>query len=325
MKNIAIVGATGLVGMRLVRLLEQVRGVRLRLFAHASAGSTLELRGRSVTVEPCENIAGANLDYALFMTPAEVSARFIPALVRQGVVCIDNSAHFRLKRGVPLVVPSVNGESARGHLLIANPNCSTIQVVIPLHALLPLEPYAFTAVTYQSASGAGGEALKELTERRGYGELHALRHPLYDNLLPMIGNIREDGSTDEERKLVDESRKILALPRLKVNSFCCRVPVSVGHGVFVNVRMRKKADISDIRALLQREKDIILLDEAEGGVYPMPLTLRNTRYVGVGRVHRDPTGEGWNFFCAADNLLRGAAYNAYEILMNRLAEDSPCL
>ncbi len=325
MKNIAIVGATGLVGEKLLSLTEGLRGVRLRLFGNASVGKTVVLRTRTATVESCEALLRAKSDIAMFMTPNEVSAQYIPQLVKRGVICVDNSSHFRLRHNVPLVVPCVNGESARGKLLIANPNCSTIQTVIALNALKDFCPQKMTAVTFQSASGAGKEALDDLEQRRCYGKLRQFRHPLYDNLIPMIGELRPDGTTTEERKLTDETRKILSLPRLKVNAFCVRVPVSVCHGVFVNVQFKRKADVAEVKEALRGAPNVLLLDEPQCQLYPMPLTLRNTKYVGVGRVCKDPTGNGINFFCVADNLLRGAAYNAYEILLDKLREDKTCL
>ena len=141
----------------------------------------------------------------------------------------------------------------------------------------------------------------------------------------MIGDLLPDGTTTEERKLTDESRKILALPRLKVNAMCVRVPVSVGHGVFVNVVLRDKFTVDEVRSLLKNAPNVLLLDDAECGLYPMPLTLRNTKYVGVGRITKDPTANAINFFCVADNLLRGAAYNAYEILLDKFKEEQTCL
>lgn len=325
MKNIAIVGATGLVGERLVALTDALPRVRLRLFGNVAVGQTVRLKHGDVTVEDCENLLFSKPDYAMFMAPNEVAARYIPKLVREGTVCIDNSSQFRLKKDVPLVVSCINGVESRGRRLIANPNCSTIQTVVALNPLKRLHPVKLTAVTFQSVSGAGKAALGDWSEQRGYGKLQAFRHPIYDNIIPLIGEPLPDGFTTEERKLLSESRKILSLPRLKVNAMCVRVPVSVGHGVFVNVAFREKFTLDDVRALLKNAPNVLLLDDAECGLYPMPLTLRNTKYVGVGRLTKDPTANAVNFFCVADNLLRGAAYNAYEILLDKLKENKSCL
>lgn len=325
MKIIAIVGATGLVGEKLISLVENIPNVRLKLYGNSAVGQKIKLRHGVATVESCENLLHAKIDYAMFMAPNEVAARYVPRLVKRGVVCIDNSSQFRLRKDVPLIVSCINGRQARGHNLIANPNCSTIQTVVALNALKCLAPTRLVAVTFQSVSGAGKSALEDWQLRRGYGKLQCFRHPMWDNLLPMIGEIRSDGFTTEERKLTDESRKILGLPHLKVNAMCVRVPISVCHGVFVNVTFKEKFQLETVRNLLKNAPNVLLLDDAESGLYPMPLTLRNTKYVGVGRVAKDPTANAVNLFCVADNLLRGAAYNAYEILLDRLKEEKPCL
>lgn len=323
--SIAIVGATGLVGEKMTALADGLPNVRLRLFANSSAGKKIRLKNRTATVEPCENLLSAKIDYALFMAPDEVAAEFVPPLIKRGVVCIDNSSHFRLRKDVPLVVPCINGETAKGHNLIANPNCSTIQTVIVINALKSLCPTKMVAVTYQSVSGAGAEALSDLNEKHCYGKLAAFRHPIYDNLIPAIGQIRPDGFTSEERKLSDESRKILDLPKLAVNAFCARIPISVCHGVFVNLHLRERVNLEHIADLLKSAPNIILLNDAECGLYPMPILFRNTGYVGVGRLVKDSTANAINFFCVADNLLRGAAYNAYEILLYKIKERETCL
>ena len=314
MINIAIVGATGLVGEKLTELVEKLPKTNVRLFGNTSVGNKVPFRGNEVVVEPTENLLKGHIDYAMFMATNEVSAEFIPKLVAKGVTCIDNSSFFRLKRDVPLVVPCINGDKIADSKLIANPNCSTIQVVIAVNALKSLQPTRLTAVTYQAVSGAGKAALTDLTEEHCYGKLCGFRHPIYDNVIPMIGEMRPDGFTSEERKLTDESRKILDLPKLQVNAFCARIPVTVGHSVFVNLQLKEKVDLEEIRHLLRNAKNVLLLDDATNGLYPMPMTLRNTKYVGVGRITKDPTANAVNFFVVADNLLRGAAYNAYEIL-----------
>ncbi len=322
--TVAVVGATGLVGQKLTELLSCHSDIRLRLFANNSAGKRVPLKYGSAIVERCEALTDKLPDFAMFMTPNEVAAKYVPQLVKKGVTVIDNSSFFRLKKNVPLVVNCVNGERARGHRLIANPNCSTIQTVVALNPLKSLGLKKLTAVTYQSVSGAGRDALGDLYEQRCYGKLKAFRHPIYDNLIPQIGDVLPNGSTTEERKLTNESRKILQLPRLKVNGFCVRVPVSVCHGVFVNVELQQKVDLDQIRTLLKNAPNVLLLDDASCGLYPMPLTLKNTKYVGVGRIAKDPTCNGVNMFVVADNLLRGAAYNAYEILLCKLRENK-CL
>lgn len=322
MKTIAIVGACGLVGDKLVNLLQdRLTGLNVRLFGNSSVGTRVNFRNKPTVIESCDKLIGGGIDYAMFMASNDVAMEYAPKLARQGVTCIDNSSAFRMNKDVPLVVPCINKELIRGKKLIANPNCSTIQVVIALNALLDLQPTKMTAVTYQSVSGAGKAGISDLEKQRGYGRLECFSHPIYDNLIPCIGKIQNDGFTDEEQKLVYESRKILNLPRLKVNGFCARIPVSVGHGVFVNVHFKQKFQLNEVRDLLKNAPNVLLFDDAENGIYPMPLMLRNTKYVGVGRITKDRTANAVNFFVVADNLLRGASYNALEILTEALKYD----
>ena len=322
MKTIAIVGACGLVGDKLIDLLsERLPKTSVRLFGNSSVGTRVIFRNKPTLIEDCKALLNGDIDYAMFMATNEVSQEYIPKLVKLGVTCIDNSSAFRLRRGVPLVVPSINGELIRGAKLIANPNCSTIQVVMAVDALKEMQPTKMTAVTYQSVSGAGKSAIGDLTEQRNYGKLACFSHPIYDNLIPCIGKIQSDGFTDEEHKLQNESRKILNMPRLKVNSFCARIPITVSHGVFVNLHLKEKVDLKKIRNLLQNAPNVLLFDDAEKGVYPMPIMMRNTKYVGVGRITKDPTANAVNMFVVADNLLRGASYNALEILLESMKQD----
>lgn len=321
MKTLAIVGASGLVGGRLVNIVNDKRpALAVRLFGNSSVGSKTEVLSRRVTIESCDRLLCGNVDYAVFMANEDIAKRYIPPLSQKGVTCIDNSAYFRLKRDVPLVVPCINGDEIADSKIISNPNCTTIQVVLAINAIKKLEPVKITVATYQSASGAGKEGLVDLTDRATYGRLKSFAHPIFDNLIPCIGSQNANGITSEELKLVNESRKILRMPRLKVNGFCCRVPVSVCHGAYVNVRFRHKADIEEIRNLLMNAPNVLLMDGT--GVYPMPTTLRNTKYAGVGRIYADPTdSKSVNMFVVADNLLRGAAYNAYEILEEVIKRD----
>ena len=322
MKTIAIVGACGLVGDKLVNLLQdRLLGANVRLFGNSSVGTRVYFRNKPTVIESCDQLLNGGIDYAMFMASNDVAKEYAPKLVKQGVTCIDNSSAFRLDKNVSLVVPCINGELIRGKKLIANPNCSTIQVVIAINALIEMQPTKMTAVTYQAVSGAGKTGISDLAEQRCYGKLQCFSHPIYDNLIPCIGKIQDDGFTDEEQKLVHESRKIMNLPHLKVNSFCARIPVSVGHGVFVNLHLKEKIDLSKIRCLLRNAPNVLLFDDAENGIYPMPMMIRNTKYVGVGRITKDHTANAVNFFVVADNLLRGASYNALEILIQAMKYD----
>lgn len=314
MKTLAIVGASGLVGESLVQIVAGKNlNVAVRLFGNTSVGRKIDYCGKRIKIEPCEALLDGGIDYAMFMANELVASRYVPILSERGVICIDNSSRFRLKSGVPLVVTSVNGETIGKSKIIANPNCSTIQTVIAVNALKSLEPTKLTAATYQSVSGAGRDGITDLENKRGYGNLKQFAHPIYNNLIPSIGQSASYGLTSEEWKLVKESRKILDLPKLKVNSFCCRVPVTRGHGVFVNLTCRKKIDIDEVKSLLSSSPNVIVMDGEN--LYPMPINIANTKYVGIGRITRDPSNaHAVNMFVVADNLLRGAAYNAYEIL-----------
>ncbi len=249
----------------------------------------------------------------MFMANEQVAAEYIPKLARQGVVCIDNSTRFRLNKNVPLIVPQINSEKIGQCKIIANPNCTTIQVATALNALIPLQPYAICVATYQATSGAGKDGLADLVEKNTYGRLKSFRHPIFDNLIAQIGEILPNGHTSEEEKMKYESRKILNLPRLKVNAFCVRVPVTIGHGAFVNVKFKQRFSLQQARELLEKQPNVLTFDDVVKGIFPMPTLLRHTHFVGVGRLHSDGAN-GLNMFVVADNLLVGAAYNAYGIL-----------
>ncbi|MCM1290259.1 MAG: aspartate-semialdehyde dehydrogenase [Corallococcus sp.] len=314
MANIAIVGAGGLVGGKLTEILaDKLSEHKLRLFGNASAGKKVCCFGKNLVIEHVDELHKTPLDYAMFMAGSEVAKEHIPALSESGVVCIDNSSAFRMQKGVPLVIPQINGHTVGCCKLLANPNCTTIQVAIALHAVADLKLRSVTVATYQAVSGAGREGLADLQEKRTYGKLKCFPHPIFDNVIAQIGDVLPDGTTVEERKMRNECRKILEMPDLAVNSFCVRVPVSLGHGAFVNVKTETKPDLEKVRMMLKREKDVLVFDNVEHGVLPLPSVLRHTHFVGVGRVSADDSG-GFNMFVVADNLLRGAAYNAYQIL-----------
>lgn len=311
--SIAVVGANGLVGTKLTEILaDKFPNEKLLLYGNASVGQRVFLSGKAHKIMPLSQILQDLPNYAMFMANEEVARQYIPQLSRS-CVCIDNSSAFRLKRGVPLVVPQINGQTVGCSKVISNPNCTTIQVAIALSALKSLNPQKLTVSTYQAASGAGRDGLDDLQEKRSYGKLKCFPHPIYDNLIAQVGEILPDGTTTEEQKMRNETRKILDMPKLTVNCFCVRVPISIGHGAFVNLKFGKKFTIEEVKTLLKSEKDLLVFDNAENKLYPMPQVLRHTHFVGVGRIHSDGE-DGLNMFVVADNLLRGAAYNAYQIL-----------
>lgn len=314
-KVVAIVGATGLVGERATLLCDGKLGDRvcLELYAEKSAGKRIAVGHRVLTVKSVEELPKSKAEYAIFAASNEASARFVPMLTEHGIVCVDNSSEFRLKKGVPLVVPCVNGEEIGKNTLVCNPNCTTIAFCIFLNALKNFEPTTATVATYQAVSGAGRAGLEDLGQKRTYGRLQAFNHPIADNVIPQIGEFEPSGHTVEEMKMQRESRKVLGLPKLQVNCLCARIPVTVGHGFFANVKFGKKVDLDGVRSKLKNRENLLLLDSTSAEVYPMPMLVRNTKYVGVGRLHMCPDGS-LNAFVCEDNLLRGAASNAVEIL-----------
>lgn len=303
-----------MVGSRLANLIaDKCNDISLSLFGNKSANRRVAICNKCYTVLPVHSVVEQQLDIVAFCTEAEVSAKWIPKLTAKGVACVDNSSYFRNKRGVPLIVPGVNDSSLPTSLLYCNPNCTTIAVAIALKPLLPLGLSSVQVVTMQAASGAGSGGLEDLTSQAGYGRLKQFAHPIWDNVIPAIGQACTSGYTTEEIKLQKELKKILELPRLAVNSFCCRVPVTVGHCAVVTVRVKSNVSVDCVRRLLSTQSKLLLLDEAQSNLYPMPMMLRQTSLVGVGRVVKCGQNR-FNMFVVEDNLLRGAAYNAYEIV-----------
>ena len=312
--KIAIVGASGLVGESLCGIIaDKLPEATLQLYGNKSVGAKVCYRNKRYTILPTKSILDNPPDVAMFMANEIVAKEFVPSLAKMGVVCIDNSSYFRLETGVPLVVPCINGDTVGKNKIIANPNCTTIQIAIALNCLKPLLPYKITVATYQATSGAGRKGLLDLTEKREQGKLKAFAHPIENNLLPLVGSITESGYSTEEIKMQNECVKILDMP-LAVNCFCARVPVTVGHSAFVNVQFEKPFTLPQIRQLLEGESNVLTFFEPYDNLLPMPMGIRGSKYVGVGRVFRDQTSNGINMFVVADNILRGASYNAYEIL-----------
>lgn len=316
MKTIALAGVGGLVGDKTLQLLQaNLAGrVNLRLFGRSEAGKRVQFGGKWVTVEPFDRLLDGVIDYALFTATEEISAKYVPLLAQCGTVCMDNSAVFRLSDGVPLVVPSVNGRQAKGNI-IANPNCVTIPVAMVVNALRDLAPTKVSAVTYQAASGGGKEGLADLVLRRKNGRTKCFETQIFDNVLPLCGKMTDDGHTTEEHKLTNELPKILGMQRLAVSCFCVRVPVTVGHSVVLNITFDGSVTTDEVKERLAKATDILLFAQN----VPTPLTVRNTKYVAVGRVVQE-TDNCVTMFATSDNLLRGAAYNAYEILQLVLSD-----
>ncbi len=322
---VAVAGATGAVGVEMLNVLAQraFPASSVRALASArSAGKRVPFASSELVVEEMTEASFEGVDIALFSAGAEVSRAFRDAVTGAGAVMIDNSSAFRMEDGVPLVVPEVNpGDAATHSGVIANPNCSTIQMVVALHPLAALAPIRRIVVsTYQAASGAGQAAMDELYEQSGdflaarSFEPAQFAHRIAFNCIPQIDVFLEDGSTKEEWKMVVETRKIMHLPGVAVSATCVRVPVLRCHSESVNVEFAAPLTVAAARAALSEAPGIVVLDDPSAKLYPMPALLEGTDDTYIGRLRRDPGVEnGLAFWVVADQLRKGAALNAVQI------------
>ena len=319
--HVALLGATGAVGRTMLRVLAQ-RGLpveRLSLLASArSAGQRLRFGGREWTVEPPAPGCFRGVDFALFSAGAERSREWAPRAADEGAVVVDNSSAWRMDDGVPLVVPEVNAAALRHRPrgIVANPNCSTIQMVVALEAIRRAAGLRrVVATTFQSASGAGEagrDALRAELEGRT-PEDSPFTRPIAGNAIPQIGELDAEGWTAEERKMTDETRKILSLPGLAVAATCVRVPVDVGHSVQVMVETERELDADGARAALASLPGVV--GAASDEAFPTALSAAGRDEVFVGRVRRDPhLPRTLHLWVVADNLRKGAATNAVQIV-----------
>ncbi|MEK6614358.1 MAG: aspartate-semialdehyde dehydrogenase [Candidatus Binatota bacterium] len=325
--NVAVVGATGAVGEQMREILEErlfpVGELRL-LASERSAGQLLEFRGKQTRVEVLREDSFKGIDIALFSAGGSVSARFAPVAVSAGAVVVDNTAYFRMEPDIPLVVPEVNAQEIaryKNRGVIANPNCSTIQMVValkPIHDVARIKRVVVS--TYQSVSGAGRMAMEELTQQ--VSALFSGReikkqkfpHQIAFNCIPHIDVFLEGGYTKEEMKMIDETRKILGEPSLGVTVTSVRVPVFCGHSESVNIETEKKLTAKDVKAILREAPGILLCDEPEKNIYPMAIDAVGKDATLVGRVREDQSvANGINLWIVADNLRKGAALNAVQI------------
>ena len=318
---IAIAGATGLVGGEMLACLEQhkVPFKEVRLLASAdSAGEIFRVGDSEAVVETLSSNSFEGVDYALFATGAELSEKFVPCAVEAGAIAIDNSSHFRMQEGVPLVVPEVNSSAIGASRVIANPNCSTIQLVPVLKVIHELAGLTRVVVsTYQSVAGAGKVALDELWSQtlsifnQKDVVKEAFQHQIAFNCIPQIDVIRDDGYTKEEFKIINESRKILGLPDLRITATAVRVPVFHSHAESVNVELQRALPTEKLVEALRAHGIVVSAD----GDYPMQLDVAGTDEIYVGRLRQDVSVEhGLNFWVVADNVRKGAALNAVQIM-----------
>ncbi len=323
--RVGVAGATGVVGLEMLSVMSERAFPAESVRAMASGRGdvrTVPFGSRDLPVEELTADALLGLDMVLFATGASVSREFVPLAVANGAVAIDNSRAFRMEDGVPLVVPEVNAKAvSRQTGIIANPNCSTIQMVLVLKPLQDVAGIKRVVVsTYQSVSGTGKAAVEELREQSGsalVGEAIISRvypHPIAFNCIPHIDVIDEDGNTREETKMILETRKILELPELPVTATCVRVPVFHSHALALCVELDSELSPDDARRVLGGFPGVRILDDASDAVYPTQLSSSGTDETWVGRIRRDTSvTNGLWMWVVADNLRKGAALNAVQI------------
>ncbi len=323
--SVAVVGATGVVGTEMLRVLEERKFPVERILPLASsrsAGGEVSFAGKGLLVKLLTKESFEGIDLALFSAGSEISREYAPIAVQAGAVVIDNSSAWRMEKDVPLVVPEVNpGDIAKHRGIIANPNCSTIQMVValkPLHDQVRITRIVVS--TYQSVSGTGKEAMDELEEQCrqvfSFGEVKPTVYPyqIAFNCLPHIDEFLPSGYTKEEMKLVHETQKIMGDDSIRITATTVRVPVFVGHSESINIETVKELLVTEARAILSMAPGVQLYDDPSHGLYPLPIDVAGTDAVYVGRIRKDESiPHGLNLWVVADNLRKGAALNAIQI------------
>ncbi len=325
--NIAVAGATGIVGQEILRILEErvfpVGDIRL-LASERSAGSYFTFRGERERVSLLSEEDFKGMDIGLFSPGASVSAIYAPKAAEAGCIVIDNTSQFRMDPDVPLVVPEVNPHAIAGYkrrYIIANPNCSTIQMVLvlkPIHDMAKIKRVVVS--TYQAVSGAGKDAVEELSDqvRAVYNmkdvEKKVFPHQIAFNCIPQIDRFLENGYTKEEMKMVNETRKIMEDDSIRITATTVRVPVFNSHSESINIETEKKLSAEDVREILSKAPGVKVIDKPEDGGYPTPLDANEKDEVFVGRIREDESVDnGINLWVVADNIRKGAALNAVQI------------
>ncbi len=325
--NVAVVGATGMVGRKFLEVLteRQLPVENYYLFASSkSAGTEVDFMGKKHTVIELkeENILDKKIDIALFSAGGDISKQFAPIFQRHGILVIDNSNAWRRDPEVPLVVPECNAEDIAWHKnIIANPNCSTIQAMValkPLHKAFGIKRVIYS--TYQAVSGAGVKGFNDLKGGICGEAPQKFPYPIFGNCIPHIDVFLDNGYTKEEDKMIFETRKILNAPNMKVTATCVRVPVYYGHSESVNLEFEKPCTLEQVKEVLQNAEGVVVQDDVQNNVYPMALTAENKNEVFVGRIRLDDTVEsGVNLWIVADNIRKGAATNAVQIAEKAIA------
>ena len=316
---VAVVGATGLVGSKMLQVLEERRFPVTELLPVASSrswGKKVTFLGKEWTVISADEAIARKPALAIFSAGGAVSAELAPRFAAVGCYVVDNSSYWRMDPNVPLIVPEINADVLkRGDYIIANPNCSTIQMVLPLAPLQ--KEYGIKRIvvsTYQSVTGAGQRGLEQLMAERAGGSGSKFPHKIDLNALPHIDSFLPDGNTKEEAKMINETRKILRDQSIAVSATCVRVPVMGGHSESVNVEFCKPFEVADARRLMASMPGVVVQDDPSNNVYPMPINAWEKDDVFVGRIRRDSSVEnGLNLWCVSDNIRKGAATNAVQI------------
>jgi aspartate-semialdehyde dehydrogenase len=321
--KIAVVGATGLVGRAMISVLEEYKIPCDEIIAVASSASYnthVEINGKNYHITDNPHAIEMKPEVALFSAGGVASLEWAPQYAAAGITVIDNSSAWRMNADVPLVVPEVNGSVlSHRNKIIANPNCSTIGLVMVLHPLH--QRYRIRRVvvsTYQAVSGTGRKALVQLeNERKGIAGEMIYPYPIDLNIFPHGGTFTASGDTTEEIKLVNETRKILSDQTIRVSATVVRVPVTIGHSESVNIEFESDFDLQDVRSTLSSMKGVVVLDDPANNIYPMPILVQGKDEVLVGRIRRDQSAtNALNLFLVSDNLRKGAASNAVQILQH---------
>lgn len=326
MFSVAIMGATGAVGQELMKLLEErdfpVGSLKL-LASERSAGKTMTFKGETLTIELLTEDAFEGIDLVLSSAGGSVSKQFVPAAVKAGAIVVDNTSAFRMDEDVPLVVPEVNADALKNHKgIIANPNCSTIQMVValnPIHKAATIKRIVVS--TYQAASGAGAAAMQELIEHsrlaldgKDLPEAKKFPHSLAFNCIPHVDVFLENGYSKEEMKMVHETRKIMSAPKMGITVTTVRVPVLRSHSEAINIETEKKLTAAEARELLSRAPGIVIRDDPGNKVYPLASESTNQDPTYVGRIREDESiPNGLNIWVVADQIRKGAALNSLQI------------
>jgi aspartate-semialdehyde dehydrogenase len=316
----AVVGATGMVGQTMIKVLEERNFPITELIPAASersVGKEIMFKGKAVKVVSVMEAVEARPEFAIFSAGASTSKEWAPVFAKNGTVVIDNSSFWRMEKNIPLIVPEINSHAIqKGDRIIANPNCSTIQMVMalaPLHRKYKIK--RLVVATYQSVTGTGVKAVQQMeNERKGIKGDMAYAHPIDRNCFPHGGSFQPDGYTTEEQKLIDETRKILEDQTIQVTATVVRIPVVGGHSEAVNIEFERDFDLDEAKKLIGDFPGVVIYDNPSANEYPMPLMAHNRDEVFVGRIRRDLSKEKClNLWIVSDNIRKGAATNAVQI------------